>query len=578
MSIAWLLYLLLVGALLALGARAAASALGLARRSTRWVWATALIGIAALAAVAPGERSIEVAAMDAGTTHVGTVAPTADGSRESGFVAVLEAARTTIAFTAVRVIAWASAGVPVALARPALFMWAVVSTAMLVVYLLVNLHLVRARRRWPRERVQGIPVRIAPAAGPAVIGMVSADIVVPRSLLERSADEQRLIVQHEYEHLRARDHVLLALACLTVIVLPWHPAVWYVLARLRLAIELDCDARVLRRGAPARSYGALLIDMAAHGAGIRVGTLALADRPSHLERRLLAMRAKSSRFVLVRAGALCAVAGLLTMAACEAKIPTSAELTSMDVAGAEKAAASSGAFSAGNFADADYFLNGEKMSREELAKLKGEHIASMTVVKGTPGGRDTILVMTKDGLRLLDGPSPMGLKMRREETVSVNAGGRTLRRTPGDPAARQPAIMIDDKLSTESALAALREDDIVSVNILKPTKEFGAGDAYPDGLLAVETKAGVRARSKVRSPRSSASTDPFASLEVRPALEPAFQIDGVPSTKAQFEALDSRDIVTVDVVKEKALATALSNDPAAANGLVKISTKRAKKQ
>jgi hypothetical protein len=145
--------------------------------------------------------------------------------------------------------------------------------------------------------------------------------------------------------------------------------------------------------------------------------------------------------------------------------------------------------------------------------------------------------------------------------------------------------MIDGKLSTEAALAAVREADIVSVNILKPTKPFGAGDAYPDGLLAIETKAGASARSKVRTPGSPASPDPLESLEVQPAplrwnadAEPAFQIDGVPSTRAQFEALDSRDIVTVDVVKEKAVATALSNDPAAVNGLVKISTKRAKKQ
>ena len=568
MSIAWVLYVLLVGALFALGARAVASAVGLAGRSTRWVWAAALVGIAVLAIVAPRERAFEMAAIPGVDARVGAVAPIIDASRGSALVAMLDAARATIAFTAVRVISSANARIPEALAGPAALAWALVSTSMLAVYVLVNLQLVRARRRWPRERVQGIPVRIAPAAGPAVIGMVRADIVVPRSLLLRSDDEQRLIIQHEHEHLRARDHVLLGLAWLAVIVLPWHPAVWYVLARLRLAIELDCDARVLRRGAPARSYGALLIDMAAHGAGIRVGTLALADRPSHLERRLLAMRIRRSRFVLVRAGALCAVAGLLTMAACEAKIPTSAELTSMDVAAAEKAASNSGAFGGASFANADYFLNGEKMSREELMKLKGEQIGSLTVVKGKePGGRDTIFVVTKEKLPVLDSLSGMGMKVRRAGTVSVGSGGQMLR-TPRDPAAKQPAIMIDGKLSTESALAALREDDIVSVQVLKPAKKVAGGDAYPDGLLAVETKAGVSSRSKVRSPRSLAAPD----------VEPAYQIDGVPSTRAQFEALDSRDIVTMDVVKEKAMATALSNDPAAVNGLVRISTKLAKRQ
>lgn len=222
------------------------------------------------------------------------------------------------------------------------------------------------------------------------------------------------------------------------------------------------------------------------------------------------MRAKRSRFVLVRAGTLCAVGGLLTMAACEAKIPTSAELASMDLAGAEKAAASSGAFRT-EFDNADYFLNGEKMSRELLGKLKGEQIASMTVVKGKgTDGRDTIFVVTKDKLQvLLDSTSKIGMKVRSAGTVTVSEGGQSLRRTPRDPGEKQPAIMIDGKLSTESAFAALNEDDIQSVSIMKP-KQAVAGDPYPDGLLSVETKAYSKAHSKVRMRGGSDIADPAA--------------------------------------------------------------------
>ena len=295
------------------------------------------------------------------------------------------------------------------------------------------------------------------------------------------------------------------------------------------------------------------------------------------------MRAKRSRFTLVRAGALCALAGLLTMAACEARVPTSAELSSMDVAGAEKVAASSGAFSAGNFANADYFLNGVKMWREELDTLQGERIASMTVVKGATGGRDTIFVVTRDAAEELGRVRGVGMKIRDTTTLS----GRVALRTPrgGGPA---PTIMIDGQISTESALAALREDDIVSVQITKPTKQLATGgDAYPNGLLVIETKIGARSPSKVRvrdkrstAPSIREGADPSKGVPLTGSArtEPAFQIDGAPSTRAQFEALDSRDIVTVDVVKEKAVATALSHDPAAVNGLVRISTKRAKEQ
>ena len=614
MTTAWVLYVLLVGTLLAAAARSVASALALAGRSTRWVWATALIVIGALAVIAPRERSVEIAATDPGRIQAEAVTPIAHASPGSGIVAMLRAARTTIAFTAVGVMSAANFRIPAALAVPLMFGWMLVSTSMLAVYLLVNLQLGRARHRWPRQQVQGISVRVAPTAGPAVIGIVRADIVVPRSLLERAHDEQRIIIQHEYEHLRARDHVLLAVGCLTVMVLPWHPAVWYVLARLRLAIELDCDARVLRRGAPARSYGALLIDMAAHGTGMHLGGVALADRPSHLERRLLAMRAKRSRFTLVRAGTLSAVAGLLTIVACEAKVPTSAELTSMDVAGAQKAAANSGAFRTGDFVNADYFLNGVKMSREELMKLKGERIGSMTVVKGrTPGGRDTILVVTKDELPVLDSLSAIGMKVRSAGTVTVSTDARTLRRTPRNPAEKQPAIMIDGKLSTESALAALNEDDIESVSIMKP-KNVVAGDPYPDGLLAVETKAYSKAHSKVRMPRGAEAPDAGAapkggirsrvatvytidgrsiappsirdlenpSKPVTPSWSmdalPAYIIDGAPATMARFQALDRRDIVRIDVVKDKTAALAISKDPAAVNGVVQITTKRNTRQ
>ncbi|MFP4622689.1 MAG: M56 family metallopeptidase, partial [Gemmatimonadota bacterium] len=46
-------------------------------------------------------------------------------------------------------------------------------------------------------------VRVAPAAGPAVMGLRCPEIVVPAWLLEASPEEQRLVVLHEREHLRA---------------------------------------------------------------------------------------------------------------------------------------------------------------------------------------------------------------------------------------------------------------------------------------------------------------------------------------------------------------------------------------
>lgn len=318
------------------------------------------------------------------------------------------------------------------------------------------------------------------------------------------------------------------------------------------------------------------------------------------------MKAKRSRFMLVRAATLCAVAGLLTMAACEARVPTSAELTSMDVAAAEKAAAQARALPS---ADADYFLNGERKAREEVTKLDGKVIGSLTVVKSrAAGGRDTIFVVTNDMMQELDSLSRIGTKIR---DVSAPANGRLMLPTPRGSDA-PPAIMIDGKISTEERFAALRGEDVATINILKPGNGV-AGNAYPNGLLAIQTKAHANAFSKMRSARVSKTPDPFESVEVRsapravtgvpdgkpmlpPAVRdfantgkgvsplwsgkttPAFVIDGVPATRAQFEALGQHDIVRIDVVKDRALVQAISNDPAAANGVVQVTTTRAKQQ
>ena len=50
------------------------------------------------------------------------------------------------------------------------------------------------------------------------------------------------------------------------------------------------------------NFWALLIDMAAHHGGIRIGALALADGPSHLERRILAMNTPRKRHAIAYGG------------------------------------------------------------------------------------------------------------------------------------------------------------------------------------------------------------------------------------------------------------------------------------
>ncbi|HXC25971.1 MAG TPA: M56 family metallopeptidase [Gemmatimonadaceae bacterium] len=164
--------------------------------------------------------------------------------------------------------------------------WGTLSVIATLFLTVMYLQFRRIRRRWPIGTLEGVRVRIAPDGGPVVIGLWHPEIVIPQWLLGRSADEQRAVLAHEQEHIHARDHWVLAAACGVVALVPWCPWVWWMVSRLRLAIELDCDARVMRRGVAPQTYGSLLIDVAERGSGLPVRVLALADSGSHLKRRL----------------------------------------------------------------------------------------------------------------------------------------------------------------------------------------------------------------------------------------------------------------------------------------------------
>jgi TonB-dependent SusC/RagA subfamily outer membrane receptor len=246
-----------------------------------------------------------------------------------------------------------------------------------------------------RGTLAGTEVRIAESFGPAVIGVRHPWIVVPRWLLARDAGEQRLVVQHERSHIESRDPLLLLAGCAAVVAMPWNPVLWAMLARLRLATELDCDARVLRAGAPPRTYGSLLIDLTASLPRPRLGAPAFACRPSHLERRLLAMTARPASAARRRARLTTAagVAAAALLAACAAELPTAADVEAMDVAEVEERATLLRAI---DVRDATYVVDGVLVERAVADAIVPERIASIEVVRGqdTPS---RIVVTTVDG-------------------------------------------------------------------------------------------------------------------------------------------------------------------------------------
>ena len=364
--------------------------------------------------------------------------------------------------------------------------WLAASILALVMLVLVHLRLRRSRRDWAGAELFGTPVRIAPDVGPAVVGVTRPQIVIPRWLLGRSSSEQQLVIAHEREHLGARDHLLLGAGTLVVALVPWHPAAWWMLSRLRLAIELDCDARVLRRGVPARTYGTLLIDLADRCTGFRVGATALADEGSHLERRLLAMKTTKTKRSYLRAGMLGSAAALMLLAACEAKVPTGPEIEAMDVASATKAVASTRMMEKTRLDSAIFYVDGRQVDAKTANSLTPNQIATINVEKS--GDHATIRIATNG-----QAPDPGArgeTALLRTKRLADTLHGAAI--VPLSDAHQKFAglLLIDGVKADASAMSALDPKEIESVEVLKgaAAAKLSSDPLAKNGIIKVTTK------------------------------------------------------------------------------------------
>ncbi len=309
MIAAWMLYctalaLLLVGAGLALE-----RALHLVGRPSRWVWVGALAGsfvLPALALVKPESFTpiaIPVAAAPTLSSEA-RATPTTASSRAS-----VVTARFSIAD----------------LDRPLSIAWGIASATVLALGGLAALRLRRLKRSWRATLLDGRTVLVSTDIGPAVAGIPAGRIVVPEWALGLDARLQRLMLMHESEHLSARDPWLLVAAALALVAMPWNVALWWQVRRLRLAIEMDCDARVLRRAPDLSTYGELLLSVGRRTSARMPFAPALTEPMSFLERRIRRMTEGRPRRFAARSVALTAAASVALAIACEAPRPVTPE-------------------------------------------------------------------------------------------------------------------------------------------------------------------------------------------------------------------------------------------------------------
>ena len=339
MIVAWMLYASVTGALLVLAASTAERVLKANGLPVRFVWAATMALMMALTFVAPF-RSADVASTVSALTPATSVQPAqADTSmrvvgalqRSSTLTLQLKQSEYSVAefvqlmmsrlgrlyhFITRALTAYDSAydGWIAAFAIGSTF-------AAIALLGYTYWRFAQHRARWPFMSLLGREVRLTQNVGPAAMGVAPAEIIIPQWVLARNALDQELVLTHESEHVRARDTALLLAACVAVVLTPWNAALWYMWSRLRLAVELDCDARVLRYGFHKPAYGSLLVDLSAHSAPLLGAMPAFSFGASHLEHRLLAMTARPMRFTLARTVAGSSAVMALLLAACESRVP-----------------------------------------------------------------------------------------------------------------------------------------------------------------------------------------------------------------------------------------------------------------
>ncbi|HKT28957.1 M56 family metallopeptidase [Dyella sp.] len=302
--IEWMIYVVLVTLTLSAAALAAERAAKVRRAATRWVWIASLIGSLLLPTVIATASIRLPKALASSTTS--TSAPIALRNTTSIPMPpmLLDLGDAQVHEASVRMDTLISDT------------WMAISLLMALALVVSSMLLHRRKRGWRERMLCSEQVLVASDAGPAVIGLLRSRIVVPAWLLQASEAQQQCTIAHERSHLRAHDPQLVAFALILLILMPWNTLLWWQFHRLRRAIEVDCDARVLQGGHDVGTYCETLIQVGQRRSR-RIGVVpAMSGSASFLELRIRHMLRKQKKWAHASAAVLiCISLGMATFAA-----------------------------------------------------------------------------------------------------------------------------------------------------------------------------------------------------------------------------------------------------------------------
>lgn len=500
MILGWMIYALIVSGLATGAALAAERALRLYGRPGRWAWAGALavsVGLPAAAWLLPAGGAAGAGA--AGSAGGVLALPILAAGGEAAWAALTAGSRAS---------SWAP-GLDALL----LGLWGGSAAATLAYALRSAVRLREERRGWSPGTVDGVPVLLSEGRGPAVVGLLRGRVVLPRWIDELGAEVRRAVLLHEREHLRAGDHRLFALAAAGPLLLPWNPFLWWGLRRLRLAMECDCDARVLSRGVAPGTYGRSLLQVGARLSGVAWGVAGFAEPKTFLERRVETMTERRSKWRGPKAiGAAAAAVGLFFLA-CEAVPPVEPQATIEAVEAADDA---EGAPSFIPYDTPPRLQNASEV-QEALrtgypVSLKEQGVGGTVVLwlhVDETGRLDDARVKETSGHAELD-EAALSVARTMAFSPAENEGTPTdvwvaqsitfepeqsaadlltsLQRPPGE----RPLVLVDGEVQDEPAgvLERMSSEEIASIEVVKgeaARERFGDRGAH--GVIVVRTKA-----------------------------------------------------------------------------------------
>jgi beta-lactamase regulating signal transducer with metallopeptidase domain len=412
MIAAWMMYATLVAALAAAAALFGERALRLIGLSGRWIWLVAIGFTCLLPLIARPLMREQTVSRPLDFAAVDPVSDVVMGQHGSTQIVRLP---RTIAIPAGTSLSM--------LDRPLIVVWLTGSISWCVLLIASMRAVARRRVHWTPSLVDGTPVLISHSTGPALVGAFAPDIVLPAWLLEMPSDQRALVIAHEREHARARDTLLLLVAAISMTLMPWNVALWFAFGRLRLAVELDCDTRVLRAHPDVRRYGALLVEVSERSLRATLPMAALVESDSHLTRRIEFMSNHQTRFVLLRLAGASILSSILVAAACAAPRPSASSATELRAAN-ERA-------NARNYRDNTRIPDSAMLRRAVLARYP-------TALNGGMGAHPTVWFLADAAdsvIRSATGRAVLSRTPEGEEALDWNAVTRAF---PGVPGSMKP--------------------------------------------------------------------------------------------------------------------------------------------